>query len=88
MNVILTLEPPSWLQKDLKLIADKAAEYMPIPDIKHLASDQFKEIYCNSGLKVPDFASRIDVSPQMVYKILNGAKISNKLSKKVREEFE
>jgi hypothetical protein len=88
MNVILTLEPPSWLQQELTLIADKAAKYKPLPGIKRLTNDQFKEIFGNSGLKVPDFASRIDASVQTVYNHLKGEKnVSDKLSKKVRDEF-
>ena len=88
LNVVFTLEPPAWLQKELKKISDKAATFKSLSGVKQLSNDQFKEIYSNSGLKVPDFASRIDVSDKMVYKLLNdNQKVSEKLSKRVREEF-
>jgi hypothetical protein len=88
MNVILSLEPPLWLKQELVVIANKAAEYRQLPASERLTNDQFKEIYSNSGLKVPDFASRIDVSDKMVYRLLNdNQKVSEKLSKRVREEF-
>jgi hypothetical protein len=88
MNVVVTLEPPAWLQKELIKISDKAATFKPLTGVKQLSNDQFKEIYSNSGLKVPDFASQINVSDKMVYRLLNdNQKVSEKLSKRVREEF-
>ena len=88
LNVVFTLEPPAWLQKELIKISDKAATFKPLTGVKQLSNDQFKDIFGNSGLKVPDFATRLDTSVQTVYRLLKGdMRISEKFSKKVRDEF-
>ena len=88
LNVMLTLEPPNWLKKDLDLISTKAAKYLPVPKSKSLSKLDFKQIYDNSGLSVSSFADKIDVNKQSVYKILRGEmNISKGLTKKIKDVF-
>jgi DNA-binding XRE family transcriptional regulator len=88
LNVMLTLEPPNWLKKDLDLISTKAAKYLPVPKSKSLSKSEFKQINEKSGLNVSDFADKIDVTKQSVYKILKGKmSISKGLTKKTKDVF-
>lgn len=88
MKVVLTLEPPTWLQVEISKIKKKAATYKPLPSGNRLSNDEFKDIFGNSGLSVPDFAILLDTSKQTVYNILRGERgLSEDLSRKVRDMF-
>jgi DNA-binding XRE family transcriptional regulator len=88
MNVVFTLEPPAWLQKELVKISDKAAEFKQLPNSKQITNDQFKKIYQESGLKKQEFAAKIKTSVQTINKLLSGRQtVSNRISIKVEETF-
>jgi len=96
LNCILAFYPPDWLKEELKLIGSKKEMYLDkklnnkekAKGNKPLTKEEFKAILENSGLSNRQFANRINVSPALITRYVNGERvITKKISKRIRDAF-
>lgn len=96
LNCILAFYPPDWLKEELKLIGSKKQMYLDkklnnkekAKENKPLTKEEFKAILENSGLSNRQFANRINVSPALITRYVNGERVITKeVSKRIRDAF-
>jgi hypothetical protein len=86
LNCTLILEPPNWLKKEFKAIVDKSESKQLKYKAERMTNKSFKQAYELSKLSVDDFADKIGVSKQMVYRILSRQRqVSNRLANQVKQ---
>jgi hypothetical protein len=92
LECVLTVTPPEWLDKEIKVIAGKK-QFLALPPKKGsqaplMTRDELEGLQNKSGQSVTEFAKNLGISRQMASYIIHGKKqMTQRISDKVREVF-